>query len=132
MKGSFAGQGEWAGPDQVLMVVEVTAYDTDKRDREEKPSAYAQTGIPIYLLIDRESCETLVYSEPSGHAYAQLTRRPFGKTHRTARTRRVLPGHRSLEGLGALTRRRPALHPPPEQGGRRRSPARGSQFTRAV
>lgn len=82
LKGSFAGQGEWADPDHVLMVVEVTSYDTDtdKRDREEKPAAYAQTGIPVYLLIDRDTCETLVYSEPDGHAYAQLTRRPFGKT----------------------------------------------------
>ncbi|WP_414167054.1 Uma2 family endonuclease [Streptoverticillium reticulum] len=82
VKGSFAGQGKWADPDQVLMVVEVTSYDTDtdKRDREEKPGAYAQTGVPIYLLTDREACETLVYSEPDGHAYAQLTRRPFGKT----------------------------------------------------
>jgi hypothetical protein len=64
------------------MVVEVTSYDTDtdKRDREEKPRAYAQTDIPVYLLIDRDSCETLVYSEPEDGAYARLTRRSFGKT----------------------------------------------------
>lgn len=82
VKGSFAGQGEWADADQVLMVVEITSYDTDtdKRDREEKPAAYAQTGIPVYLLIDRDTCETLVYSEPEDNGYAQLTRRPFGKT----------------------------------------------------
>ncbi|MGW2816693.1 Uma2 family endonuclease [Streptomyces sp. NPDC001415] len=81
-KGSFAGQGEWADPGQVVMVVEVTSYDsdTDKRDREEKPGAYAQTGIPVYLLIDRATCETLVYTEPDGNAYANLTRRPFGRT----------------------------------------------------
>lgn len=81
-KGSFAGQGEWADPAQVVMVVEVTSYDgdTDKRDREEKPSAYAQTGIPVYLLIDRDTCEALVYTEPDGDTYANLTRRPFGRT----------------------------------------------------
>ncbi len=81
-KGSFAGQGEWASADQVQMVVEVTSYDTDtdRRDREEKPRAYAQTGIPVYLLIDRDSCEALVYSEPEDGAYTTLTRRPFGKT----------------------------------------------------
>ncbi|MBB1255760.1 Uma2 family endonuclease [Streptomyces alkaliterrae] len=79
--GGFAGQGEWADPDQVLMVVEVTSYagDTDKRDRGEKPSAYAQTGIPVYLLIDRDTCETLVYGEPEGGAYTKLVRRRFGK-----------------------------------------------------
>ncbi len=81
-KGSFAGQGEWASADQVQMVVEVTSYDTDtdRRDREEKPRAYAQTGIPVYLLIDRDSREALVYSEPEDGAYTTLTRRPFGKT----------------------------------------------------
>ncbi|MFD8414812.1 Uma2 family endonuclease [Streptomyces sp. NPDC059650] len=81
-KGSFAGQGEWADPGSVVMIVEVTSYDsdTDKRDREEKPSAYAQTGIPVYLLIDRDTCETLVYTEPDGDTYANLSRRPFGRT----------------------------------------------------
>jgi Uma2 family endonuclease len=80
-KGSFAGQGEWADADHVLMVVEVTSYDTDtdKRDREQKPRAYAETGIPVYLLIDRDSCEVLVHSDPEGDVYSNLIRRPFGK-----------------------------------------------------
>jgi Uma2 family endonuclease len=72
--------GVGAVADQVVMVVEVTSYDTDKRDREDKPRAYAQTGIPVYLLIDRESRETLVYSEPDGGAYGNIARRCFGKT----------------------------------------------------
>ena len=54
--------------------------DTDKRDREEKPRAYAETAIPVYLLIDRDACETLVYSDPDDGAYSMITRRPFGKT----------------------------------------------------
>jgi Uma2 family endonuclease len=80
-KGSFAGQGEWAEADRVLMIVEVTSYDTDtdKRDREDKPRAYAETGIPVYLLIDRDSCEALVHSEPENGVYGTLVRRPFGK-----------------------------------------------------
>jgi Uma2 family endonuclease len=80
-KGSFAGQGEWADASQVLMVVEVTSYDadTDRRDREEKPRAYAEAGIPVYLLVDRESCEVLIHSEPEGNTYGTLIRRPFGK-----------------------------------------------------
>lgn len=78
-EGSFAGQGEWADPDPVLMVVEVTSYDTDRRDREEKPRAYAETGIPVFVLIDRDSCELLVHSEPEDGLYVRLTRRPFGK-----------------------------------------------------
>lgn len=81
-QGAFAGQGEWAHPDQVQMIVEVTSYDTDtdKRDREEKPAAYAETGIPVYLLVDRDTCETLVYSEPDAGSYTKILRRPFGKT----------------------------------------------------
>ncbi|WP_031525698.1 Uma2 family endonuclease [Streptomyces sp. NRRL F-5123] len=81
-KGSFAGQGEWAAADQVVTVVEVTSYDndTDKRDRDEKPRAYAETGIPVYLLVDRESCELLVFSEPEDGAYGNVARRSFGRT----------------------------------------------------
>lgn len=46
---AFAGAGEWADPGPVLMVVEVTSYDsdTDRRDRVDRPRAYAQTGIPV-------------------------------------------------------------------------------------
>ncbi|MEV8424296.1 Uma2 family endonuclease [Streptomyces niveus] len=80
--GAFAGQGEWVDPAPVLMAVEVTSYDsdTDARDRVEKPRAYAETGIPVYLLIDRDSCEVTVYSEPDGVRYESARTVPFGKT----------------------------------------------------
>jgi Uma2 family endonuclease len=76
----FAGQGEWADPEGVLMVVEVTSYDqdTDRRDRVEKPSAYAEAGIPVYLLIDRDTCEAVVQSEPEGGKYRAVRSHPFG------------------------------------------------------
>ncbi|MEU7156147.1 Uma2 family endonuclease [Streptomyces chrestomyceticus] len=53
---TFVGQGEWADAEGVLMAVEVTSRDhgTDRRGREDKPKAYAETGIPVYLLIDRD------------------------------------------------------------------------------
>ncbi|MER7043968.1 Uma2 family endonuclease [Streptomyces jumonjinensis] len=78
---AFVGQGEWADPAPVLMAVEVTSYDadTDQRDRVEKPRAYAQTGIPVYLLIDRDRCEVTVYSEPDGVRYECSPTVPFGK-----------------------------------------------------
>ncbi|MFB7913585.1 Uma2 family endonuclease [Streptomyces sp. NPDC056061] len=80
--GAFVGQGEWASPDDVLMVVEVTSYDedTDRRDRVEKPRAYAETGIPVYLLIDRDTCEVKVHSQPDGVRYEQVVTVPYGKT----------------------------------------------------
>ncbi|MFJ8823934.1 Uma2 family endonuclease [Streptomyces sp. NPDC102467] len=78
----FVGQGEWASADGVVMVVEVTSNDADtnQRDRVEKPRAYAQTDIPVYLLIDRDSCEVKVHSQPDGVRYEQVVTVPFGKT----------------------------------------------------
>lgn len=62
----FVGQGDWAEPDGVLMAVEITSYDSDthNRDRLEKPKAYAEAGIPVYLLIDRDKMAVVVHSEP--------------------------------------------------------------------
>ncbi|MEU6094523.1 Uma2 family endonuclease [Streptomyces sp. NPDC047079] len=62
----FVGQGDWADPHGVLMAVEVTPYDSDthNRDRVEKPRAYAEAGIPVYLLIDRDNLSVLVHSDP--------------------------------------------------------------------
>lgn len=80
-RGTFAGQGEWANVDGVLMTVEVTSrdHDTDRRDRAEKPKAYAEAGIPVYLLIDRDACEVKVHSQPDGGRYEMLLTVPFGK-----------------------------------------------------
>ncbi|MBD0691371.1 Uma2 family endonuclease [Streptomyces sp. CBMA123] len=80
--GTFGSQGEWANAGGVLMVVEVTSYDSDteRRDRIEKPRAYAETGIPVYLLIDRDSAEVVVHSQPDGVRYESIQVLPFGKT----------------------------------------------------
>ncbi|MFE2167243.1 Uma2 family endonuclease [Streptomyces sp. NPDC059447] len=79
--GFMKAQGEWVAPDAVLMVVEVTSYDsdTDRRDRIEKPRAFAETGIPVYLLIDRDNCLVSVHSEPDGQRYEHVVTVPFGK-----------------------------------------------------
>ncbi|GGW62444.1 hypothetical protein GCM10010503_44690 [Streptomyces lucensis JCM 4490] len=62
----FVGQGDWAEPRGVLMTVEITSYDSDthSRDRVEKPRAYAEVGIPVYLLIDRDHQSIVVHSDP--------------------------------------------------------------------
>ncbi|MER5915531.1 Uma2 family endonuclease [Streptomyces sp. NPDC001982] len=62
----FVGHGEWADPDGVLMVVEITSYDSDthRRDRVEKPQAYGEAGIPVHLLIDRDRMKVVVHSDP--------------------------------------------------------------------
>lgn len=73
----FAGQDEWASPDGVLMTVEVTSKDrdADRRDRQEKPHAYAYAGIPVYLLVDRDHDTVVVYSSPENGVYQN--RRPY-------------------------------------------------------
>ncbi|MFD7548238.1 Uma2 family endonuclease [Streptomyces sp. NPDC059578] len=80
--GTFLERGEWASVDGVLMVVEVTSSDSDttNRDRVEKPRAYAETGIPVYLLIDRGTHEVKVHSLPDGVRYESVLTVPFGKT----------------------------------------------------
>ncbi|MBO8199067.1 Uma2 family endonuclease [Streptomyces smyrnaeus] len=77
----FSGQGEWADAEGVLMTVEVTSYDhdTDRRDRYEKPSAYAAAGIPVYLLIDRDSCTVTVHSGPERGHYRDTHTVTFGE-----------------------------------------------------
>ncbi|MDX3229732.1 Uma2 family endonuclease [Streptomyces sp. ME19-01-6] len=79
----FAGRGEWSDPDGVLMTVEVTSYDhdTDRRDRIEKPAAYAAAGIPAYLLVDRDACEVVVHTnpDPKSGCYRDIHRAPFGE-----------------------------------------------------
>ncbi|MEV0774905.1 Uma2 family endonuclease [Streptomyces sp. NPDC050433] len=81
--GYFAGQGEWADPAGVLMTVEITSFDpdTDRRDRREKPRAYAGAGIPLFLLIDRDSCVVTVHSapDPEGGGYRDTHSVKFGE-----------------------------------------------------
>jgi Uma2 family endonuclease len=80
------GQGEWADPTGALMVAGVTSYDpdTDRRYRVKKPLAYGATGIPVYLLIDRDTCETLAHSEPEDGKYRTIRSHPFGSTFEIA------------------------------------------------
>lgn len=79
----FAGHGEWADPSGVLLVIEVTSYDSDtnRRDRQEKPVAYGAAGIPFYLLIDRDACTVKLYSDPDPEVgYREFRKVPFGDT----------------------------------------------------
>ncbi|MGW7357715.1 Uma2 family endonuclease [Streptomyces sp. NPDC054802] len=83
-KGHFAGHGEWSSPQGVLMVVEVTSHDNDthRRDRIEKRDGYAMAGIPVYLLIDRDSDTVVVHSEPEDGLYHLARTYCYGETVR--------------------------------------------------
>ncbi|MFY4720294.1 Uma2 family endonuclease [Streptomyces sp. LaBMicrA B280] len=82
-RGHFAEHGEWAEPAGALMVVEVTAYDpdTDRLIRHGKPIAYGRSGIPVYLLIDRDARTVAVHSNPDRrvHGYRDVHAAKFGE-----------------------------------------------------
>jgi Uma2 family endonuclease len=77
---AFIGTGEWAPPEPVLMTLEVTSRDADtnRRSRNDMPRIYARTGIPIYLLIDRDSSDVVVHTEPDTTRYRVVHRYAFG------------------------------------------------------
>lgn len=78
----FAGQGEWADPQGVLAVVEVTSWDsgTNARDRVEKAHVYAACGIGVYLLVDRDDDSVTVHSEPTDGRYRSIVTLGYGHT----------------------------------------------------
>jgi Uma2 family endonuclease len=67
--------------DHVLLVAEVVSPSSIRIDREIKPSACAQAGIPLYLLVDRftEPLSVTLYSEPGDQGYAAGTTVSFGE-----------------------------------------------------
>jgi Uma2 family endonuclease len=81
----------------VLLAAEVVSPSSRRRDREVKPRAYAQGGIPLYLLIDRFARPPTVtlFSKPGADGYGkrevaaagQALRlpKPFGVALDTAR-----------------------------------------------
>ncbi|MBA2945134.1 Uma2 family endonuclease [Streptomyces himalayensis] len=80
LAGHFVGHGDWSDPGGVLMAVEVTAGDpdTDWFTRMEKPDGYAASGIPVYLLIDRDDCSVTVFTHPEDGRYRRQVKEPFG------------------------------------------------------
>ncbi|WP_229702869.1 Uma2 family endonuclease [Streptomyces albiflavescens] len=76
----IAQDGEWADPEGVLMVVEVTSRDrdTDRRDRVDKVRGYAEAGIPVYLLIDRDNDTLVVHNDLRNGTYRQSPSYPYG------------------------------------------------------
>ncbi|MFK0297196.1 Uma2 family endonuclease [Streptomyces sp. NPDC090442] len=74
----FRGAPPWMPSDGVAMVVEVTS-SKPRNDREGKRYAYARAGIPLYLLVDRDTSAVTLFGEPSGGDYGGHTTVPFGK-----------------------------------------------------
>jgi hypothetical protein len=62
------------------------------RTPTEKPTAYGQAGIPLYLLIDRDSCTVTVHSNPDRQVggYRTVETAKFGE-------KVCLPGPMNIE-----------------------------------
>ncbi|MEU1477985.1 Uma2 family endonuclease [Streptomyces sp. NPDC005760] len=74
----YRGADPWMRCDGVAMVLEVTSTKP-KADREAKRRCYARSGIPLYLLIDREASSVTLFSDPEKDDYREHCTRPFGK-----------------------------------------------------
>ncbi len=68
----------WQQPDGIAMVVEITSSNPSN-DRDSKRRGYAGANIPLYLRIDRQRKETVLFSEPEKGDFATRSRRPFGE-----------------------------------------------------
>ncbi|WP_405559157.1 Uma2 family endonuclease [Streptomyces canus] len=74
----FGSADCWMPCDGVAMVLEVTSTKP-RADREAKRRCYARGGIPLYLLVDRESSSVTLFSDPEKDDYREHCTRPFGK-----------------------------------------------------
>jgi Uma2 family endonuclease len=68
----------WQGPDGIAMVVEITSTNPSN-DRDSKRRGYAGAKIPLYLLIDRQRKESVLFSQPEKGDYTTRARRPLGE-----------------------------------------------------
>ncbi|MFJ3619911.1 Uma2 family endonuclease [Streptomyces iakyrus] len=75
----YRGAESWMPCDGVAMVMEVTSTKP-QADREAKRRCYARAGIPLYLLVDRDTAQVTVFSEPKDDDYREHCARPFGKS----------------------------------------------------
>ncbi|MGP8299510.1 Uma2 family endonuclease [Streptomyces inhibens] len=64
------------------LVVEITSPSNASFDRINKAAAYAQAGVPLYLLIDRfapPGPTVTLYGEPKDEVYRELRKVKFGE-----------------------------------------------------
>ncbi|MFE2627196.1 Uma2 family endonuclease [Streptomyces sp. NPDC059374] len=74
----FGGAESWMPCDGVAMVLEVTSTKP-QADREAKRRCYARGGVPLYLLLDRDTAQITLFSSPEKDDYREHCTRPFGK-----------------------------------------------------
>ena len=63
-------------PDGVALVVEITSSNPTV-DRDAKRRGYAAAKVPLYLLVDREEKQTVLFSAPARGDYRTVSSRPI-------------------------------------------------------
>ena len=74
----FGGADSWMPCAGVAMVLEVTS-SRPSADREVKRRCYARGGIPLYLLVDRDTSTVTLFTDPESGDYRELHAVTFGK-----------------------------------------------------
>ncbi|MBZ4321742.1 Uma2 family endonuclease [Streptomyces huiliensis] len=81
-------------PYDVELIVEVISKGTAINDYGDKKETYAETGVPVYVIVDPYRAQCHVFASPKGNTYRSevtvdfgdpidLTRTPLGLTIRT-------------------------------------------------
>jgi Uma2 family endonuclease len=60
-------------------VAELTSTSTREEDLTDKVEVYAEAGIPVYLVLDMQKEQAIVYSSPSAVGYEVRFSKPFGE-----------------------------------------------------
>jgi Uma2 family endonuclease len=76
--GLVVGMPPWVAADGFHLVAEVTSSRPED-DRNAKRLGYAEAGIPLYLLVDRERGECVLRAEPENGDYRSSYRVPIGE-----------------------------------------------------
>ncbi|WP_328944943.1 Uma2 family endonuclease [Streptomyces sp. NBC_00250] len=75
----FRGADSWMPCEGVALVLEVTSRRPNV-DRDIKRRCYARGGIPLYLLVDRDTSTVTLFSDPEDGEYLRRDLAPFGKS----------------------------------------------------
>jgi Uma2 family endonuclease len=60
-------------------VAELTSTSTREDDLTDKVDVYAAAGVPVYLVLDMQKEQAIVYSSPSAGGYEVRFSKPFGE-----------------------------------------------------
>ncbi|MER6737273.1 Uma2 family endonuclease [Streptomyces puniciscabiei] len=60
-------------------VAELTSISTRGEDLGEKVDTYARAGVPVYLVLDMQEKQAIVFGSPSATGYETRFMKPFGE-----------------------------------------------------